>query len=79
MDRVFKKMDRGKNTKREGIGGRKRLIPCIKHLFLRFFKTICLTRSNTVDLVTLIYYNVKVHGNHVDVSVLCSEGGKENV
>ncbi len=39
-------------------------------------KTIFGTRLNTVDLASLIYYNVKVHGIHVDVSVLCF-GGRE--
>lgn len=51
------------------------------NIFLKDCENKVLLVLNTVDLNSLLYYNYKVHGkNHVvDVSVLCSEGGKENV
>lgn len=42
-------------------------------------KTIFGTGLNTVDLASLIYYNVKVHGIHEMLVCCVSEGGKENV
>jgi hypothetical protein len=54
---------------------------CTDHKKMSKCEGISKTTRNSVDLISPLYYNIKVHGFHVldDVSVLCSEGGKENV